>query len=149
MKSQDGVTQIISIVDTPGYDPNSAESMQKWFETVKGELERRVDYSIIHRWKKRGKASANLLFLGESTRDLEEKIHAAIVMLGSENSPREGEYFAKLAKYVGLIPVLAKGDQLDPVGVKLSKEGIMRMARHSSFEWLDIRQVNKYKNIDS
>lgn len=86
---------------------------------------------------------------GESTRDLEEKIHAAIVMLGSENSPREGEYFAKLAKYVGLIPVLAKGDQLDPVGVKLSKEGIMRMARHSSFEWLDIRQVNKYKNIDS
>lgn len=73
----------------------------------------------------------------------EKRVHVIFVLLdGSEIGKIQAEYLKKLSRLAPIIPVLSKGDLLDPTGVKLVKETTMRTARSCGVEFYDIKEVH-------
>ncbi len=47
VKRDDDYQERICLLDTPGYDPNSKESLEEWYEKIKDELIKRVGLSLL------------------------------------------------------------------------------------------------------
>ena len=47
VKQQDSVNQVMVVLDTPGYDPNSRQSLEGWYSSIKEEFIRRVEGSNL------------------------------------------------------------------------------------------------------
>lgn len=69
-------------------------------------------------------------------------MHLIFLLLdGSEMTKLHSEYIKKLSKFAPIIPILSKGDLLDPAGVNITKDILMRTARNEAIQFFDVKEV--------
>ena len=131
----------ITVIDTPGYDPNSKESVHAWQQRLEKELQSRFSQEIsILEQSTLSNESKNGL---SKSPKVENKVHVVFHLVdGSDFSTHNVAAINSLSEFCSIIPVLSKGDLLEFESPRLGKELVLKAALTSGIKWIDFREVH-------
>lgn len=141
VKAQKGLKARISIVDSPGYDPRSKESVDRWRTAVEGEIERRLDAEIA------GLDHSGLSGVSktEMSNKGDQKIHLILHLVDGTGSDFTRENVAAInhfSSYCAVLPVISKADLLQEKSPPVVKELILKAAINAGLKWFDLKEVD-------
>lgn len=133
-------------MDSPSFDVNSKESIEKWYTKTSGEIIKRVASSDQFEEERRrfdesqlSQESKTLLYGRDSP---DRKIHLILLLTdGKEISAHLAEKLNSLAQYAAIIPVISKADTYEVTEIKRAKEVFIRCSRVAGVEWFDAKSV--------
>lgn len=141
LKNQLGVKEKMTLIDTPGYNPNSKESVKFWLDKLLRQIKGRFEDQLT--------AMEMSSVMGESGgttikgRDIEEgKIHIIFHLIDEKDLTEDNAAAINaLSEFCPVIPLLSKADLIEPDDIQRLKENIRRNGRTLGFKWYDLKEV--------
>lgn len=140
LKSQKGIKERLTVIDSPGYNPNSKESSEFWLAKAIGQIEGRFQEQLTG--LEQSVLSQGPKAQSQSKLKSDKKIHLILHLIdGSEITVQNARIINEFSQFCAIIPVLSKGDTIEPQSVKYTKDIILMKADTYGMIWYKIVQV--------